>query len=86
VAQPTDDPKVRILPDSELNPLLNPLLVTHMGRWAEVYFTSPPEKRAEAVSDLVRELANNSVPETSTRNNEEERRHGTLKHQHEQDV
>jgi hypothetical protein len=87
VAQPTDDPKVRILPDSELNPLLNPLLVTHMGRWAEVYFTSPPEKRAEAVSDLVRELANNSVPaETSTRNNEEEGRHGTLKHQHEQDV
>ncbi len=27
-----------------------------MGRWAEVYFTSPPEKRAEAVSELVKEL------------------------------
>jgi hypothetical protein len=27
-----------------------------MGRWAEVYFTSPPEKREEAVIELLREL------------------------------
>jgi hypothetical protein len=27
-----------------------------MGRWAEVYFTSPPEKREEAVMELLREL------------------------------
>jgi len=27
-----------------------------MGRWAEVYFTSPPEKREEAVLELLREL------------------------------
>ena len=27
-----------------------------MGRWAQVYFTSPPERRAEAVHELVREL------------------------------
>jgi len=27
-----------------------------MGRWAEVYFTSPPEKREEAVLQLLREL------------------------------
>jgi hypothetical protein len=27
-----------------------------MGRWAEVYFTSPPEKREEAVLDLLRQL------------------------------
>jgi hypothetical protein len=27
-----------------------------MGRWAEVYFTSPPEKREEAVLNLLREL------------------------------
>jgi len=27
-----------------------------MGRWAEVYFTSPPEKREEAVLSLLREL------------------------------
>jgi hypothetical protein len=44
------------LPDPELNPLLNPLLAAHMGRWAEVYFTNPPEKRGEAVAQLLREL------------------------------
>jgi hypothetical protein len=62
VAQPTNDTKTGagILPDTELNPLVNPLLAAHMGRWAEVYFTSPPEKRAQAVSDLVRELSHES--------------------------
>ena len=62
MAQPTNDTKAGagILPDTELNPLVNPLLAAHMGRWAEVYFTSPPEKRAQAVSDLVRELSNQS--------------------------
>lgn len=44
------------LPPPELNPLLNPLLAQNMGRWAQVYFTSPPEKREEAVQELVREL------------------------------
>src|ERR1035438_9721594 len=44
------------LPQAELNPLLNPLLSQNMGRWAEVYFTSPPEKREQAVMDLLREL------------------------------
>ena len=44
------------LPRPELNPLLNPVLAENMGRWAEVYFTSPPEKREEAVLDLLREL------------------------------
>ena len=34
-----------------------------MGRWAEVYFTSPPERREQAVLDLVRELeGKNSTP------------------------
>lgn len=46
----------RALPRPELNPLLNPLLADNMGRWAEVYFTSPPEKREEAVLELLREL------------------------------
>ena len=64
MAQPTDESNIHILPDPELNPLLNPLLAAHMGRWAEVYFTSPPERRAQAVSDLVRELANSSTPES----------------------
>jgi hypothetical protein len=49
---------VNTSPDPELNPLLNPLLAAHMGRWAEVYFTNPPEKREEAVSELLRELEN----------------------------
>lgn len=44
------------LPRPELNPLLNPILASHMGRWAEVYFTNPPEKREEAVVELLREL------------------------------
>jgi hypothetical protein len=44
------------LPRPDLNPLLNPLLAENMGRWAEVYFTSAPEKREEAVLELLREL------------------------------
>ncbi|HEY4903862.1 MAG TPA: hypothetical protein VIH89_10355, partial [Candidatus Sulfotelmatobacter sp.] len=63
MAQPTDESKTSILPESDLNPLQNPLLGAHMGRWAEVYFTTPPAKRAQAVSDLVRELSNNSMSE-----------------------
>ena len=51
-------------PDPELNPLVNPLLAAHMGRWAEVYFTNPPEKRDQAVSDLLRELEHASPPES----------------------
>jgi hypothetical protein len=45
-----------ILPQPDLNPLLNPLLGQNMGRWAEVYFTSAPEKREQALQDLLREL------------------------------
>jgi hypothetical protein len=38
-----------------------------MGRWAEVYFTSAPEKREEAVLELLRELeARNSERVTSS--------------------
>lgn len=35
---------------------MNPLLADNMGRWAEVYFTAAPEKREEAVLELLREL------------------------------
>lgn len=60
----TDHPEGHsILPEPELNPLLNPLLGQHMGRWAEVYFTSPPEKREQAVTELLHELqAGNPSP------------------------
>jgi hypothetical protein len=55
----------RALPRPELNPLVNPILADNMGRWAEVYFTSPPEKREEAVTELLRELeAQNSDVES----------------------
>src|SRR5260370_29800402 len=53
---PADESDANTLPDPELNPLLNPVLAAHMGRWAEVYFTSPPEKREQAVAELIREL------------------------------
>jgi hypothetical protein len=44
------------LPNPELNPMLNPVLGRHLGRWAQVYFTTPPEKRDEAIFDLLHEL------------------------------
>ncbi|MGO8796174.1 MAG: hypothetical protein ACLQLC_15235 [Candidatus Sulfotelmatobacter sp.] len=62
----TDESKTNMLPDPELNPLLNPLLAAHMGRWAEVYFTNPPEKRGEAVAELLRELEKTSAPVSSS--------------------
>src|SRR5579864_2125077 len=36
--------------------MINPLLAQNMGRWAEVYFTHPPEEREQAVQELVRHL------------------------------
>jgi len=53
-SEPVDE-----LPNPDLNPLLNPTLGRNLGRWAEVYFTSPPEKREEAVGELLRELKEN---------------------------
>jgi len=54
---PEDDKKLEgTLPDPELNPMLNPTLGKNLGRWAHVYYTSPPEKREQAVQELLREL------------------------------
>ncbi len=44
------------LPDPRLNPMINPRLGKNLGRWADVYYTTPPEKRDAAVLELVREL------------------------------
>ena len=44
------------LPKPELNPMMNPTLGRNLGRWAHVYFTSPPDKREEAVTELLHEL------------------------------
>jgi hypothetical protein len=40
----------------ELNPLSNPILAENLRRWAEVYFSNPPERREQAISELLREL------------------------------
>src|SRR5271163_3840955 len=63
VPHPVNESDTNALPDPELNPLLNPLLAAHMGRWAEVYFTNPPEKRGQAVAELLRELESTSPPQ-----------------------
>jgi hypothetical protein len=57
------------LPNPELNPLLNPTLGNNLGRWAQAYFTSPPEKREEAVLELLRELEAENGGEDSTSGN-----------------
>jgi hypothetical protein len=44
------------LPRPDLNPLVNPLLSENMGRWAQVYFTSPANQREQAVERLLQEL------------------------------
>ncbi len=46
--------------------MLNPLLAANMGRWAEVYFTSPPEKREQAVAELIRELGGHPATERAS--------------------
>jgi hypothetical protein len=45
------------IPNPELNPMTNPTLGRHLGRWAEVYFTTPAEQREQAVLELLRELS-----------------------------
>ncbi len=52
----------------ELNPLQNPTLGRNLGRWAQVYFTSPPEKREQAVVELLRELETGVVPASHVSN------------------
>jgi hypothetical protein len=62
-----DDPSLDdILPDPRLNPMINPRLGKNLGRWAKVYYTTPPEKRDQAVLELVRELEGGAVPVPET--------------------
>ena len=44
------------LPDPRLNPMINPCLAKNLGRWANVYYTTAPEKRGQAVLELLQEL------------------------------
>jgi hypothetical protein len=46
--------------------MLNPTLGRNLGRWAHVYFTSPPEKRERAVLELLRELEAESCTGAAT--------------------
>jgi hypothetical protein len=52
-----------VLPDPRLNPMINPRLAKNLGRWANVYYTTPPEKREQAVLELLRELESVQSPE-----------------------
>jgi len=64
LAQPQEKSPDRIsdLPNPELNPMLNPILGRNLGRWAQVYFTTPPEKREQAVVELLRTLQAENGP------------------------
>lgn len=64
MAQPQEKIPNRVtdLPNPELNPMLNPILGRNLGRWAQVYFTTPPEKREHAVVELLRELEAEAGP------------------------
>jgi len=65
--QTDDSERPSTLPRPELNPLLNPILGQNLGRWAEVYFTTPPETREQALQELLRELeAQQSGPESAS--------------------
>src|SRR5467141_1322416 len=56
---------------SELNPMMNPTLGRNLGRWAQVYFTTPPEKREQAVVELLRELEGVSEDSPEERDQQE---------------
>ncbi len=58
-----ESPNPSTVPRPELNPLLNPILNKNLGRWAEVYSTNPPERRDEAVLQLLHELERNGQSE-----------------------
>jgi hypothetical protein len=55
-SDPPSSDQSKTLPALEVNPLVNPLLAENMGRWAEVYFKSPPENREQAVRELLQQL------------------------------
>ncbi len=53
-------------PSPELNPLTNPVLEQNLGRWAKVYFSTPPARREQAVSNLLEEIKRESGAGAST--------------------
>ncbi len=68
MARQTQNPQPENRPASaEINPLLDPILSQNLERWAEVYFTTLPEKRHEAIQALRRELQEEKMPQNSAR-------------------
>src|SRR5215470_4410276 len=63
VPPPDDSRPGNGLPNPDLNPMMNPTLGKNLGLWAQVYFTSPPEKREEAVQQLLRDLEKGIKPD-----------------------
>ena len=57
------DGSSRPLPKPELNPLQNPVLADNSATVAQVYFTSPPEKREQAVVELLLKLGHAARPD-----------------------
>lgn len=53
-------------PSPELNPLTNPILEKNLGRWAKVYFSTPPAHREQAVSNLLEQIKRESGAATAT--------------------
>jgi hypothetical protein len=53
-------------PSPELSPLTNPVLEQNLGRWAKVYFSTPPANREQAVSNLLAEIKRESGAATAT--------------------
>ncbi len=51
------------VPDPELSPTTNPILAQNLGLWAQVYYTTPPEQRDQAVQKLLEELKGESRQE-----------------------
>lgn len=55
------------LPNPGLNPMMNPILGKNLGRWAEVYYSTPPENRERAILELLRELESAGKPRQEDR-------------------
>ena len=53
-------------PSPELNRLTNPILERNLGRWAKVYFSTPPAHREQAVSNLLEQIKRESGAATAT--------------------
>jgi hypothetical protein len=66
------------LPKPDLSPLTNPTLGRNLGKWAQVYFTNPPETRNVALSELLRELEGTGGPDQAQKETFQPPRNGDV--------